>query len=302
MARQAFFVQFFDPRTGVLFGTIVQDEFCGVSFQKRIKKFLEDGYYAEGVALIREAPNVSLFERKFFEGYLGRDYVPSDVERKLREGLGALVEEGGMTEFLTSEEEDVKNLDIEEVKGAGEDGGVSPMGAQVRVRGAVSGTFWGALFAGQEVVPSALWELYQEAVGLHKRQAHLHPLMCDAAVRGEKKKAREMAGQIMEEIVPRLDEIYDVAREWGASGKLPSMSQQSDIVKETVEKMRRMEYCKQRVSRIKKWLADGERTMTVEGKKQVVRLTEVELQGLRNEMLERQLEEKEIREVLGIDD
>lgn len=263
--------------------------------QAEIRAFLADGYYGQGVALLRRCPDVPPTTIRYFEAALAKPYLPTAVEQELSALLRGFLEVGSSTVGSGQPEEEAgenQRLDDEP----------AVMGDQVKVVGAVSGSFWGGLFAGKETVPQEVWKLYERAVGLHKEQAHLHPLMVAAAKEGKRGEARKLAAQIMDEIIPTLDEIYDAAREWGKSGKMPPAVRTDDVVRQTVKKMQRIEYCKQRMSRIRSWLKAGEREMKVEGKKQVVKLEFADRRELDKELLEREVEMKELREELGIGD
>lgn len=262
--------------------------------QSDIRRFLEEGHYAQGVELLRRCPGVAPVRLRYFESHLARHYVPTGVERELEELLKGFLEAGSpSTGSLQPGPEGAQKTAPE--------AGASGMDGQVKLVGAVSGSFWGEVFGGRETVPEAVWRLYGRAVALHKQQANLHPLMVQAARDGRRRQARELAEDIMENIIPELDGIYGSVREWAKSGRLPTAPEADSAVRQTVEKMRRIEYCKQRISRIRAWLKAGERTVTVDGKKQVSALDFSDKRELEKELLEREVEMRGIREELGID-
>jgi hypothetical protein len=258
--------------------------------QSDIRRFLQDGHYAQGVELLRRCPGVAPVRLRYFESHLARHYVPTGVERELEELLRAFLEDGTRQTGSGANE------------GPEPGGEAGVMDGQAGPTGAVSGSFWGKVFGDRETVPTDIWKLYGRAVALHKQQANAHPLMVQAATDGKRKEARELAAMIMDGIIPELDGIYGTVREWAKSGMLPTAAKVDGVVRQTVERMRRIEYCKQRISRIRAWLKAGERTMTVDGRKQAVALDFSDRRELEKELLEREVEMKGIREELGIDD
>lgn len=66
----------------------------------------------------------------------------------------------------------------------------------------------------------------------------------------------QLAAFIMDELTPRIDEVYNAIRRYQQSGETPQPLQ-TDIVRETVEKMQRLQSLAPRISRLKKWLEKG---------------------------------------------
>jgi hypothetical protein len=96
----------------------------------------------------------------------------------------------------------------------------------------------------------------------------------------------EIARQIMEEIIPTIDDIYDQIRAFEATGQLPITNEKS-IVKQTVEKMLRIQSLRPRISKLKKMLngnLDAKARQTYE-----------------KELLEKEIELAQIREELDLD-
>ncbi len=220
-------------------------------------------------------PGVPKQRVAYFEAYLARPFVPQDVLAQLR----ALVK------------------DVEDP--ASEPAPDRPS-EPTRKEVARLGSFWANLFHTRPDAPEELVALRDRAIELHKRQSQVHPNMATAAKAGDKKQAYLLARELMEDIIPALDSIYDSVRTWQETGKLPSASAGDKVVADTVRKMQRIEYCKQRQSRIRRWLKDGFRSKLVDGKYQDVALTEIEKRELDDELLERKIEEAELREELGI--
>ena len=64
--------------------------------------------------------------------------------------------------------------------------------------------------------------------------------------------------------------------------------------------MKRLKYCNERVSRIKRWISDGFREKVVQGQNVKVLLDAKDVQALDNERLALLVEAKNIKEKLGI--
>jgi len=166
--------------------------------------------------------------------------------------------------------------------------------------GASNVGFWAAL-ARKRDLPDEIMELRERAIELHKRESLVHGQMGVAARAGKQKVAYELAKEIMEEIRPELDGIYDAVREWETSGKLAVRQLAVGSPAQTVmEQMKRLKYCNERVCRINRWLTDGYREKTVKGQKAKVLLDAKDVQELDGERLGLMVEAKTIKEKLGI--
>jgi hypothetical protein len=255
--------------------------------QHEILAYLQDGYYAQGVALLRRCAGVAPMRLRYFEGQLSKPYVPTSVENE----LGVL-----LRSFLG----DVQPPDP--LKGEATDARASepPRHTSIPHTSIPQFGFWASL-AQRRDLPDAIMELRDRAIELHKRESLVHAQMGVAARAGKKKEAYELAKEIMEDIRPELDGIYDAVREWEKSGKLAVKQMAADSPAATVlEQMKRLKYCNERVSRIKGWIADGYREKTVQGQKARVLLDAKDVQELDNERLGLLVEGKEIKEKLGI--
>jgi hypothetical protein len=89
----------------------------------------------------------------------------------------------------------------------------------------------------------------------------------------------------MENTIPKLDDIYDQIRDFQESGIVPAVPL-GNIVKETVEKMQRLQSIRSRISRLKKFL---------EGKMEAKKRQEYEV-----ELLEKESEAIGIEKELGL--
>lgn len=133
------------------------------------------------------------------------------------------------------------------------------------------------------IEPGEILELRQEAKNLHKRQSYLHSLMCEAAKNNRKKEAYQLARELMEEVIPRLDAIYNQIREWKETGIVPNPPS-PDGFKKGVELMKRRESLRTRILKLKKLLSS--------------KLEERIRQRYENEILDKIKELKELEEVL----
>lgn len=136
------------------------------------------------------------------------------------------------------------------------------------------------------IEPEAILNLRSKAKLLHKEQALKHAQL--ATVTTDKERYA-LAFQIMEEVIPQLDNIYDTIREWESTGELPAPVHTNDVIKDTVEKMKKVYSLSPRISRLKKWLNGGKK------------LTNKERQDYEKELLEKELELKDLRAELGLD-
>jgi hypothetical protein len=254
--------------------------------QQEILAYLEDGYFAQGVALLRRCAGVAPMRLRYFEAQLSKPYVQTSVENE----LGVL-----LRSFLG----DVQPPDP--LKGEPTDARASepPRHTSIPHTSTPQSGFWASL-AQRRDLPDAIMELRERAIELHKRESLVHGQMGVAAKAGKKKQAYELAREIMEDIRPSLDGIYDAVREWEQSGKLPPAPVRNDAVKEAMELAKRLKYCNERVSRIGSWIRDGYRERTVQGQKAKVILDAKDIQQLDNERLGLLVEVKEIKEKLGI--
>lgn len=260
-----------------------------MSLSQQIQAWLTDGYYASGVALLRQAPGVPFQRLRFFEQYLAGHYVPATVERQLRDALQAVA--GAMAETVEPPGETVEapneppgeTVETPETPGVKHDG-------RVRISGRVSGSYWGPFFSGMDEVPVEVWTLYRRAIGLHKRQSENHALLRQAAESGDKKRALELAKERMEDIEPSLDRIYDAARLWKEKGTMPAPEQRSTEAAEAVARLKREKYLRERRSRLNAWLHRGEHPRKRDGVSSWVTMTMEEAEGYRRELAEIEVE------------
>lgn len=95
--------------------------------------------------------------------------------------------------------------------------------------------------------PDAIQDIRKKAKDLHKQHSAIHQQMVSASSVEDR---AHFANKIMNDIWPSLDEHYDNIREFHRTGKLPD--EVNKIQQETVEKMRRYESLRHKISRTAK--------------------------------------------------
>lgn len=141
----------------------------------------------------------------------------------------------------------------------------------------------------QEEEPEAVRALRQKAIPLHKRYSHLKAQLHTMITDRDKYKDQDryqIAREIIEDVLPPTDEIYDQIRDWENDGTLPP-DPQDDLVQQTVNKMQRVYSLRPRISRLKKWIKDG--------KTKANKRKEYE-----KELLDKELELAELEKELGL--
>ena len=94
----------------------------------------------------------------------------------------------------------------------------------------------------------------------------------------------EIARELVEEIVPTLDELYDRIRTYENTGDLPALLER-DIKKQIIELMNKRNSLKSRISRIKRMMKKDGLSNTEKGKLEKELLEkEVVLQGVEGEL------------------
>jgi len=131
--------------------------------------------------------------------------------------------------------------------------------------------------------PPEVLQLRQEARKLHKRQAKVHAEMC---VTKEEEIRLEQAREIMKDIIPKLDSIYDRIRSFQETGELPKSSA-PDLVQEVLQKHKKYLSQKSRISRLKGYLKKKD-------------LTPSDRQTYQKELIEKEASSLAIAEELGL--
>lgn len=244
----------------------------------QIEQYLQSGYFAQGVALLRQYGRVPDRQLRQFDQYLSRSYVPADVENRLKQQLRIV---------LASLPKESPQSTLH-----------SPQPAPTTARSPLKG-FWAPFFQRQPSPPDAILRIRERTIAIHKEMSRIHPLMAAAAREGDKKTAYGYAEQRVNGQL-QLDGLYESVREWEKTGQLPSTAKQSSTADDVMTKMKRVKYLNERICRIKKWRKEGQRKKRVKGEQVVVKINLLELQELEKEQLDRELEMKGLKEELGL--
>lgn len=102
--------------------------------------------------------------------------------------------------------------------------------------------------------PTSVLMLREEGKKLKKRESFVHAqLVSEAFAEANEKKLYYQAREMMEEIHPRLDDIYDTIREYEQDGVLPPDEKQK-VISDAVEKMNKRTNMRTRIYRLGKKL------------------------------------------------
>lgn len=106
--------------------------------------------------------------------------------------------------------------------------------------------------------PTSIMLLREEGRKLKKRESFVHAhLVAEAFAEADEKKLYQLAREMMEELHPRLDEVYDTIRDYEKDGTLPPDEKQQ-VIAEAVEKMSKRTNMRTRIYRLQKRLKDPE--------------------------------------------
>lgn len=231
--------------------------FCGMNLQHQVREWFRlDGCYLDGVALYRRCGGA--YPVRTFEGYERAAYVPDRIEALLKTALGDWLgkQPVGIGEKQGTRDEPVRKQPLAPTPNVADD------------------------------EPDEILLLRSRARKLHKRQALIHAQLGQVETDGER---YELALELMEDVVPALDALYDQIRAWKETGELPvSAKPDGDLVQATVKKMQRLGSLASRISRLKALLKGHT-------------LQPIERQDYEKELLEKKVEEKELRKELGIE-
>lgn len=141
----------------------------------------------------------------------------------------------------------------------------------------------------EEEEPAIIQELREKAIPLHKRYSHLKAQLythVEDRLKFSDVDRYEIAKEIMEDVLPPTDEIYDQIRAWEKDGTIPE-EPQDDVVHQTVEKMQRVYNLRPRISRLKKFITDED-------------ISADKREDYRKELLNKELELAELEQELGL--
>ena len=98
--------------------------------------------------------------------------------------------------------------------------------------------------------PASIQAIRRKAIlQLKKRDA----LRAQLAVVPSDQERFEIAQELMEEVIPTIDRLYDQIHQFEETGEVVREDQQS-IIQQTVQKMQRIQSLRPRISRLKNWL------------------------------------------------
>lgn len=216
-----------------------------MELRQKIEDWLLGGcLYFEGVALYRWVQHGS-YPVQYFEGYEGAKFIPEEIEKRLKYALVSALEKLPIRRTETTQPTAVS---------------LQPL----------------AISPSPLAEPETILQLREQAKSLHKTHALIHARMVDA-IADEDRFA--FASQIMEDIVPSLDAIYDKIRAWQDTGELPPATI-ANRDRYIIEKMLRRNSLKSRISRLTAMLTK--------------KMPDQEKMKLEKELLEKEVELKEI--------
>lgn len=215
--------------------------------------FADDCPFRKGVEIYRQVGGVTPIS--YFERYQQARFLPDAVDNRLQYLLRSALE-------TLRDEEDVSITKTTQADGVSE---------------------FATIVQKTDIPePISIQQLRQEAKGIHKRHSFIHAQMVMA---DSDEKRYECAKEIMLDIIPALDALYDRIRAWQETGELPAVAAPSkDRDEYVITKMLRRNSLKSRLSRLgsllkKTTLSDGERAKY---QKELLE-KEVELKGIEEE-------------------
>ena len=117
--------------------------------------------------------------------------------------------------------------------------------------------------------PESVSALREQGKAVKKRESYLHAQMVFLSRQPEtperKKELYTIAKELIDEITPELDRIYDAIKDFERTGKQP-MSNEAQLIKETVQKIRKRDSITTMVYRLRSRLSKGVMTKEEEEK------------------------------------
>lgn len=172
----------------------------------RVQAWLDaDGSYAQGVALYRETGGLQPLT--YFERELSQTYISPEMKAKLRQSLQRFVNIHAPDNAYTQPKPSTRQAQSPEPADTAE--------------------------------PPAILALREKAIPLHKRYSHLKAELY-AATREPMRSEHDrfsIAEEIMQEVIPALDNIYDQIRDWQRTGEVPNMPR-NEMMEYTVKRFR----------------------------------------------------------------
>lgn len=135
--------------------------------------------------------------------------------------------------------------------------------------------------------PTSILMLRDEGRKLKKRESFIHAhLVAEAFAEADQKNLFQLAKEMMEDIHPRLDDVYDTIRDYERDGTLPPDEKQK-VIAEAVEKMSKRTNMRTRIYRLQKRLKDPD-------------LSDEDRAAYEEEIKEKEASIEEIEEYLGL--
>lgn len=232
--------------------------------------FREGCHFATGVAFLPSIPHLAK-EHAGFVRYFSAHFIPDSVETRLRELLMA---------YLESQPTNSKKVKLQTVF-------TNPAPATPKM----SKIFTPSPIETKVSEPPEIQSLREKARQLHKRHSLVHAEMglvdSDAA-------RFERAREIMTELIPALDRIYDAIRAWEKNGTLPAPVVGNDVARQLLKKYIHMDKTlRPRISRLKKMIKTRK---NMKGRA----LEDAEVARYEKELLEKELEVEELKKELEV--
>ena len=192
--------------------------------KEEVQAWFDDGcHFGTGMTLLARTGQHHITYAKLTP-YMRGSYVPPSAKRKLQSVLNTWLQ----SQPLASQPIEEKSMPVQQVS--------------------ASSTVAAAPASNAEVIPDEIAALKVQAVALHKRHSFVNAQMHETTSDEDRLK---YATEIMEEIIPSLDEKYAAIRAWKEEGTLPSAITQNDLVKVAIQKMKKVDSLKPRISRLK---------------------------------------------------
>jgi hypothetical protein len=220
--------------------------------QKDIIHWLKDPVFRDGVLLYQRCPNYNPRLGKRFFSHFQSTFVAANVLAQLEAQIRANLSQLPSKRLYVATPPPIRS--------------VKTTPAQV------------------ENTPVPISRLKERARKLHKRQSMLHAQLSVLETEMER---YEVAKEIMEDVIPSLDKIYEGLRKYEETGELPPIQPEDNVIREIVSKHNKMLTLRTRLSTLKRLIKNSD------GAKR---------QKYEKEMLSKELEIEELKKELRIDE
>lgn len=252
--------------------TIVSVLHLWMELKELIRAWFKDNcHFGTGVNLLQQTQRHPV-EVQRFRSYFTAHFVPAQAEKQLQQLLRMYLESQPVASVLVENHAFVGNSIKEPPE-------MSEILANVQNIDKTAAE------------PVEIQKLRETAKEWHKKQSYVHAQM--GLVESDEERYA-CAEQLMEEIIPTLDRIYDQIRAFEKDGTLPAPAAVNDVARQAVEDYKRMEKTlRPRISRLKKWIDKG-----LNDKKRVLSASEIE--KYKKELVEKELEFQTLKNKLGL--